>query len=403
VAQRINPGMIGALFLCALLTIVFTVMVVFKGNEARKYLEGDPERPNTPTLAKLQDEQRSLLKDMEQFKADISLRQRELERADLELARHRVYLRGEDMLGGVATPGNENGTIDGKQVRLKDHVMAVVQNSIKQSADRLEALKSEYASPARQSFPALDASIRKRQDELQAINARITDQDGVFQKDRAQLAEKLDALKGQLDKEDRAIREERSRRQTRIAQLEDRIRELLELELRWLTEIEPVGNVLTVEDRSQRVIIDLGSDERAFPGLLFEVFNYEKGVYVDKGMIEVIEVKPGIAVCRILKQNNAKLYPMAKDDRIGNPTYSPKKPKVFVVAGEFSQYNKTDLEAFIRRSGGIVQDKLGPGVDYLVAGARSEREQATAREYQVLGMKEEQLLKYVQPLFSPKK
>jgi hypothetical protein len=60
------------------------------------------------------------------------------------------------------------------------------------------------------------------------------------------------------------------------------------------------------------------------------------------------------------------------------------------------------LEIFIKRSGGLIVQKLGPGVDFLVAGNRSEREQAQAREYQVLGMKESQLLKYVQPLFVPR-
>ena len=76
-----------------------------------------------------------------------------------------------------------------------------------------------------------------------------------------------------------------------VRQMEDRIRELLELDLRWLSEIEPVGAILTVEQRSARVIIDLGSSERAFPGLIFEAFNIDNGAFISKGMLEVIEVK----------------------------------------------------------------------------------------------------------------
>jgi hypothetical protein len=50
-----------------------------------------------------------------------------------------------------------------------------------------------------------------------------------------------------------------------------------------------------------------------------------------------------------------------------------------VVAGEFKHYDKADLETFIRRTGGVVVDQLGPGCDYLVAGDRSDRQQADAR------------------------
>jgi len=136
--------------------------------------------------------------------------------------------------------------------------------------------------------------------------------------------------------------------------------------------------------------------------LIFEAFNFEKGVYVEKGMLEVIEAKPGISVCRILSQKNRRLHPLAKEDRIGNPTFSPRRPKTFVLAGEFERYNKGDLESFIKRSGGLIAQKIGPGVDFLVVGKEAKREEASAREYQILGMKEEQLLKYVLPLFAPR-
>ena len=263
----------------------------------------------------------------------------------------------------------------------------------------MEALKAEYQGPDRQQYPQLDKAIANRNSELQAINQRISEDDARFQKDRTALTEKLDALKAETDKFGKEMATERSRRQTRITQLEDRIRDLLELDLKWLTEIEAVGTILQVEDRTSRVIIDLGSKERAFPGLLFEVFSYEKGAYVEKGMLEVIEVKDGISVCRILSHKNRRLHPLAKDDRIGNPTYHPRRPKTFVIAGEFERYNKADLESFIKRSGGQIATKIGPGVDFLVAGNRSERDQASAREYQILGMKEDQLLKYVLPSF----
>jgi hypothetical protein len=401
-AQRMHPGIIGSAVLCFALTAAFGAGALVKGGDVTRLRDGDPERPSADTVPKLLDQRAKEKAEIEGFEREVALRSRALERADIELSRHLVYFSGPDLLGGIATPGAETANIRGQQQKLKEHRLAMARVALEESGKRLESLKAEYASAERQEYPQLDKSIANRNTELNTVNQRISEQDALFQKDRTALTEKLDALNAEKDKEDRVLREERSRRQTRIAQLEDRIRELLELDLRWLTEIEPVGAILTVEERSARVIIDLGSNERAFPGLLFEAFSLDKGAFISKGMLEVIEVKDGISVCRILSQKDRRLYPLAKDDRIGNPTFNPKRPKSFVVAGEFELYNKTDLEAFIRRSGGIVVEKVGPGVDFLVAGNRSDREQASAREYQVVGMKEQQLLRYVLPLFVPK-
>lgn len=401
-AQRNNPGLIGAAILCFALTAAFGAGAMSKGGELAGLRGEDASRASADTIPALLKQREGLRREIEGYERDVALRSRELQRADVELGRHLVYWNEADLYGGIATPGNERATIRGEQVQLKDHRLRMTEHALVASSERMAALLNDYKSDGRQQFPSLERSIANRNNELATVNQRISEADAVFQKDRAALAEKLDSLKAESDKFTRDIATERSRRLTRITQLEDRIRELLELDLRWLTEIEPVGVILSVEDRSNRVIIDLGSSERAFAGLIFEVFTIEKGVYVEKGMLEVIEVKDGISVCRILSQKDRRLHPLAKDDRIGNPTFNPKRPKTFVVAGEFENYNKADLEAFIRRSGGLIAQKLGPGVDFLVAGGRSEREQAQAREYQVLGMKEAQLLKYVQPLFAPR-
>lgn len=401
-AQPMNPGLLGSAVLLFALTVAFAGGVFAKSSDLTRLRDGDPAKPAGETVPKLLDQRTTMRREIEGLERDVQLRTRELERADVDLGRHLVYWRHQDLLGGIATPGNEQATIQGEMKKLKEHRLAMARFALEESGRRLEALKAEYLSPERQSFPPLDKAIASRNTELQAVNQRISEQDALFQKDRAALAEKLDALKAETDKFGKDQATERSRRLTRITQLEDRIRQLLELDLRWLTEIETVGNILSVEDRTNRAIIDIGQSERAFPGLIFEVFTYEKGTFIEKGMLEVIEVKAGISVCRILSQKDRRMHPLAKDDRIGNPTFNPRRPKTFVVAGEFERYNKADIEAFIQRSGGLVAQKLGPGVDFLVAGGRSEREQASAREYQILGMKEDQLLKYVLPLFAPR-
>ena len=295
-AQRMNPGLLGSAVLCFALTIAFAGGVFSKSSDLQRLRDGDPARPTADTVPKLLDTRTAMRREIEGMERDVLLRQKELERADVDLGRHLVYWKHTELLGGIATPGNESATIQGKQQKLKEHRLAMARFSLEESGRRLEALKAEYQSDQRQAFPALDKAIASRNTELQVVNQKISEQDALFQKDRTALAEKLDALKAETDKFGKEQATERSRRLTRITQLEDRIRQLLELDLKWMTEIETVGSILSVEDRSNRVIIDLGTSERAFPGLLFEAFTYEKGAYVEKGMLEVIEAKAGISV-----------------------------------------------------------------------------------------------------------
>lgn len=399
-AQSIHPGLFGAAALCFAMTVAFTAGVITKGGEVKRILDGDPERPSSPTLGKLQEDIKAIEKDIASLEQDVEVRKAILNRAEVDLGRHLVFYNGDELIAGIATPGHENEQIRG--MVPKDHRLSLAEQELAASGARIQAVADEEKGDSRQSFPALDNAIKNRQTGLADVSQRIADQDASFQKDRQALADKLESLKTEQDKFDKNQREARSKRQTKITQLEERIRDLLELDLRWLSEIEPAGSILAVDDAGNRVIINLGSKDQVFPGLLFEAFNHDKGAFIDKGMLEVIEVKDGISVCTIRSQSDRRLHPLAKDDQIGNPTFNPKRPRTFVVAGEFEHYNKADLEAFIRRSGGKVVDKLGPGVDFIVAGARSDAQQAQAREYQVLGMKEEQLLKFVQPLFPPK-
>lgn len=400
-AQRLNPGILGAAIVCFVMTAAFTAGFISKNGEVTRLRDGDPETPSAPTVTKQLDERIKLKGAIAALEQDVRLRQREVERIEVQLSAHHILYEGDSLLSGIALKEGETDTIRGAQVPLNMHRLSLSNVAVNASANRLEALKTEYASASRQEFPPLDEAIAKRNAELQAVSQRISAQDAEFQKDRAALNEKLDALKAEKDKNDKSNREEMAKRQTRIAQLEDKIRDLLELDLRWLAEVEAIGAVLTVEESSQRLIVNLGASERSFPGLLLEVFNWEKGAYIEKGMVEVIEVKDGVSICRIISQKNPRLHPLSRDDRVGNPTFNPRRPKSFMVAGEFERYNKSDLEAFIRRSGGVVVDKLSPGVDFLVAGNRSDRDQAQAREFHVLGIREAQLLKYIQPSFPP--
>jgi hypothetical protein len=402
-AYRIHPLFISILVLLVVFTLLFTFLVIHESGQISLMIDGsDDPAKKVITLTELKaeaaDEQNKILA----TKAGMELRCREIIRTDMELGKYRYFISDNKVLAGIATSEAPDIEIDGKKVPLKDGAWKLTRDLIAMSVARLESLKQEHDSDVRQRYPKLDEAINSRQEQLQEVQKKISDQEAALKDDQDRLNTQLDKLNGDKDKAAKQVREDYSRRATKIGQHEDKIRTLLELELRWLKTLEPEGEVLEVGVTSPHVVINLGANDKVMPGMLFELFQYERGRYVEKGMLEVTEVKPQIATGRVLNVIDAKKFPLAKGDLIGNPVFSTGRPKVFVVSGEFKTHNKEDLEAFIRQTGGVVRSKLSPGVDFLVAGERSDKDQDNAREYQILAMTEVQLLKYVRQDFKPK-
>ncbi len=398
--MRINQFSVMSLTLLGFFTAVTTGLTVVESSRIKAYYEGDPERSDFKTNDKLKREIADLKTNIAGARNEIATRERELWRLDLVLAGHRVEYNGGELLSAVALPDKPTATIRGTEVPLKETTWKVAADRSASLAKRLDVLHQQYEAAARQSQPSLDAAISARQEELQAVLKRIGEQDGLFQKDREELTKKLDEIAAARDKGEKQHREDYSRRATRVAQLEDRIRELLELELKWVEELEADGTIL--ELAPDAIVINLGSNDHLAPGALFTVFNHDRGRYVEKGRIEVISVQPSIAVARVIDQVDERRSPIGKGDLIGNPVFDATRPRVFVVAGEFKGYNKEDLEHFITAAGGVISQELGPGCDFLVAGERSDREQANARQYQIQAMREPQLLRFVPTTFGPK-
>ena len=412
--MRINPISFMAMILLVVFTLVLAVLSMVKMNQIQAFEEGDPSVPSFKPINKIKKEISDLENIIKTHREAIALRQREIDRLDFGevgtgaqpvkrhgIGQHGIYVdTNGKMLTGVATPDAHELTIDAKTQRMKESPWKMTADQVTASSQRLESLKSKYESAELQSNAPLDDVIKKRQDELQNILKKIGDGEALFSHDREELTKRLDELTASKEKLEKIHRDVYSRNATRISQLEDQIRGLLELELRWVTDIDADGEIL--QAGGNQVIVNLGLKDKAFPGLLFEVATRSHGGYQRKGTIELIEVKDTISIGRITAQDDVKRNPIGKGDQIGNPVFDAQKPKVFHVAGEFKQYNKQDLEQFIRSTGGIINPVLGPGCDFLVAGDRSDREQDNARQYQILAMKEEALLKFVQRTFAPK-
>lgn len=399
-SRGLNPMTVTTMILLVLTTLIFTVLFITASNSITETLEGSADDARRrDSLDKVSKELTTLRNQATQLEADIAVRQAELERLDVNLLRFGVaYVDGQAIAGADGRPL----TFGGRTYNAKQSEWLAARTDVNQINERLEHTRAQLESRPRAVFAPLEDQIDARSREQQAVLARANDMDTDYRADEERLLRQKDELDQRKLAAERQKRMDYSQRSSDINQKEDHIRTLLEIELRWLTELKPKGTVVETVPNDGTVVIDLGAKDRVFAGLLFDVFTYERGRYIPKGRVEVIDLQDRIATCRVLSEIDGRQRPLAPGDLIGNPVFDPNRSPVFVLAGEFKQYNADDLAAFIRATGGVVSETLQPGSDFLVAGDRSERIQDIAREYQIIAMTEEQLLQYVQPSFSVK-
>ena len=252
----------------------------------------------------------------------------------------------------------------------------------------LQIWDQAYSSEEMLRFTQLEELIAKHQRSIADTTRRIDDADDRFNELRDKLSEEVDRLTDEKRLIDEESRYKYSVLATKKSQMEANIRKLLELELVWLSELKEDGAILEVDLDRRFLVINIGSADGVTPGTRFEVFSRSKGDYRSKGLVEVTELENTIATCRIVRRTTETKDVIVPGDLIGNPVFNKHRPQSFVLAGEFSAYNRSDLARFLERSGAKVIDTVGPGIDFLVAGDRSEEAQDNARQYHVLAMDE---------------
>lgn len=188
---------------------------------------------------------------------------------------------------------------------------------------------------------------------------------------RLQLREDVEKQSQALEIARKKARADNAILDQRIAELEDRVRQLtsqLDLSNRDFTSD---GSVLAAGDARGYVVIDRGSRQNLQRGLAFTVFARRGGKAVVKGMIQVASVEDGIATCRILEERDAN-DPIIVGDQLHNPVYDAERTRGFVVRGDFQRFTRSEIERSITAAGGRVDAGLTVDTDYLVAGAGSE-------------------------------
>ncbi len=144
---------------------------------------------------------------------------------------------------------------------------------------------------------------------------------------------------------------------------------------------QPDGQVILIDDQSQVVHLNIGSNEHVYQGLTFGVYNRGQTVPKDgkgKAEVEVFDVAKTYSAARII--NSSVRKPILQGDIVANLIWNSDRPNVFVVAGDFDLNNdgKTDpngaaaIKTLIERWGGKVVDAVSINTDFLVLGQQPE-------------------------------
>ncbi len=144
---------------------------------------------------------------------------------------------------------------------------------------------------------------------------------------------------------------------------------------------KPDGHVISIDTSSNIAFIDIGNQDKIYPGLTFSVYDRNAPIPTDgtsKAEIEVFNVDKNTAMARIIKSK--KRNPPAEGDIIVNLIWDSKATNRFVVAGEFD-FNGDDtidadgaakIKQLIENWGGRVEDTVTVDTDFVILGVQPE-------------------------------
>ncbi len=237
----------------------------------------------------------------------------------------------------------------------------------------------------------------ERRAEVGREEERANAQDHDFDENRRKLREEVSEVARQLEIDKKKGRSEIVGFDSRIAELENRVKFLtnqLDSESR---EMRPDGKLVAAESASAGfVVIDRGTKNSLRKGTRFTVFTQRAGKNIVKGMIEVVRMDDRLATCRVLDEKDRN-DPLIDGDLIHNPVWDPDRVRSFAIRGDFRHFSRAELARFIEDAGGRVDTEPKVGTDFLVAGAAAEQWTEAAVKLGVSILSEDQLLDYIRP------
>jgi NAD-dependent DNA ligase len=242
-----------------------------------------------------------------------------------------------------------------------------------------------------QTYQDLLRDAKERRTELASEETRAFANEKDFDDRRATIRAKIETLSQEVEQIRKLGRKENAVRDTRIVELEDRVRQLTQQRNYNAKELRPDGQLLQASSSDGYVILNIGQEQHLRKGTRFTVYNHHAGKAVMKGIIEVTRVEERIATARVLEETN-KNNPLLAHDYITNPVYNPNKVIGFAVRGDFAKYSKDELKRFIEENGGRFDAELSVNTDFLVAGERAPEALEQAVKLGISILSEEQLI-----------
>ena len=355
-----NEGAVSVvLIICVLLTIIFAGTTYWMYTESEKYRgERDEARETT------------------------GKQESEIIAKNLEIQRLNKELTDKSKQNIILTEDRDS------QIRLHE--------TAKRRAEEFKRDIENLQQQHRKQLTSKDKYVEELRTERDDLKNKISNLEAQLRDTIDDLNKKIEKVEESKNAMEKVNKDELNQKNSRIAQLEDRVNQLIRRQARQLENIAPDGEVLHADNEKKLIVINLGSKEHIKPGYHFEIFQIRGGgKYVSKGLIEVKEVQEKISLCylNILLNVNDPVIP---GDHIGSPIYDKYEKKRFYVAGDFKKYQAEDVKKLIIESGGIVVDAIDLYTDFVVLGEKgTEPAKKAAIGFGVIMMNENQLLKYL--------
>ena len=166
--------------------------------------------------------------------------------------------------------------------------------------------------------------------------------------------------------------------QDKMKRQEDELRKIVPLPDSEVVAHKSDGKIILVDNQAKVVHLNIGRDDRVYPGLTFAVYDKNMPIPKDgkgKAEIEVFSVEKNISAARIIKSEIKR--PIILDDIVANLIWDSDKTNVFAIEGEFDLNNDGNIEndafdkikTLIEKWGGGVADTISIETDFLVLGS----------------------------------
>src|SRR6185295_5065464 len=162
---------------------------------------------------------------------------------------------------------------------------------------------------------------------------------------------------------------------------------------------DPDGEILSINENRQLAYINLLRKDRLFKGTKFAVYSLEKGGQkLDKGVIEVIEVRDSLSsVCAVIRTMDPQ-WPLKPGDKIYNELYEGGRTRYVAFAGRFvGKLSNEEASSSLRKFGDVYQDKVDEKTNYVVVadGYEEHPNYKAALEYGIKILRENILMDYL--------